>query len=78
MEHSAFTISCWNIQGLRSTALALKSRNPDFTNEIQTLLSYKKHCIEETDPLVVLCYRELVVPSIKLPGVKQGRNSGVY
>jgi exonuclease III len=34
MEHNAFTISSWNIQGLRSSAFGLKSRNPDFNKEI--------------------------------------------
>lgn len=79
MEYKSLTISSWNIQGLRSTAFGIKSRNPDFIKEI-----------ENTDIIVLqetwhrgdgptgcpVNYRELVVPSTKLTGIKQGRDSG--
>ena len=68
------------IQGLRSSAFGLKSRNQTSKKlEKQTLSSDKK--LQETwykgdGPTgCPLGYRELVVPSTKLPGVKQGRDS---
>ena len=33
--HKAFTISSWKIQGLRSCAFGLKSRNTDFIKEMR-------------------------------------------
>jgi hypothetical protein len=67
-----------NIQGLKSSAFGLKRRNLDFKE------------IRNTDVVILqetwyrgdgptgcpLGYRELVVPSTKLPSVKQGRESG--
>ena len=75
MEHKALTISSWNIQGLRSSAFGLKSRNPEFGNTDIVILQvtwYRGDGHTGYPP----GYRELVVPSTKLPGVKQGRDSG--
>ena len=41
MEHKAFTIWSWNIQGLRLTALVWKAENSSRKSGIQTLLSFK-------------------------------------
>ena len=79
MEQKAFTISSWNIQGLRSSAFGLKSRNPDFTKEIGNtdIVILQETWYRGDGPTgCPLGYRELVVPSTKLPGVKQGRDSG--
>ena len=35
MEHNALIIGSWNIQGLRSIAFGLNSRNLDFIKEIR-------------------------------------------
>ena len=79
MEHKAFTISSWNIQGLRSTAFGLKSRYLDFIKEIRNtdiVILPETWCRGDGPTGCPLNYRELVVPSTKLPGVKQGRESG--
>jgi hypothetical protein len=70
----AFTISSWNNRGLRSSAFGLKSRNLDFIKEIVILQEIWYRLDGPTG--CPLGYRELVVPSTKLPGVKQGRDSG--
>jgi exonuclease III len=81
MEHNAFTFSSWNIQGLRSSssAFGLKSRNTDFIKEIANtdIVILQETWFKEDGPTGChLGYRELAVPSTKLPGVKQGRESG--
>ena len=78
MEHKAFTLSSWNIQGLRSSAFGLKSRNPDFIKEIGNtdIVILQETWYKGDWPTgCPLGYRELVVPSTKLPVVKQGRDS---
>ena len=78
--HKAFPISSWNIQVLRSSAFGLKSRNRDFTKEIRNtdIVILQETWFRRGDGPTgySLGYRELVVPSTKLPGVKQGRDSG--
>ena len=79
MEHKAFTISSGNIQGLRSSAFGLKSRNLDFTKEIGNtdIVILQETWYGGDGPTgFPLGYRELIVPSPKLPGVKPGRASG--
>lgn len=60
---------------MRSSTFGLKSRNPDFNSEIK---NSDINILQETwsrggGPAG---YRELISPSIKLPGVTQGRDSG--
>jgi hypothetical protein len=77
MEHKTL-ISSWNIQGLRSSASGLKSRNPDFIKEIgntDNVILQETWYRGDGPTGCPQCYRELVVPSTKLPGVKQGRDS---
>ena len=77
MEHKAFTISFWNIQGLRSSAFGLKSRNPDFTKEIGNadIVILQETWYRGDGPTgFPLGYTELVVPYTKLPGVKNIRD----
>ena len=66
MEHKAFTVSCY-IQGLRSAAFGQKSRNPEIRNTDIVILRETWYGR--------VGYRELVVPSTKLPGVEQGWDS---
>jgi exonuclease III len=81
MEHKAFTILSWNIEGLRSSAFGLKSRNPDFIKEIRNtdivILQGTWYKGDRTTGCP-LGYRELLVPSTKLPGVKQGKRLRGY
>ena len=79
MEYKSFTISTWNIQGLRSNTFGTKSRNPDFTREIANtdIIILQETWHRGDSPTGCPAnYRELVVPSTKLTGVKQGRDSG--
>lgn len=79
MDRKSITISSWNIQGLRSTAFGLKSRNPDFTKEIKNtdIIVLQETWHRGDGPTgCPVNYRELVVPSSKLTGIKQGRDSG--
>ena len=79
MEHEAFTISSSNVQGLRSSAFGLKSKNLHFIKEIgNTDIVIQQETWYKGDGHTgcPLGYRELVVPSTKLPDVKQGSDSG--
>jgi exonuclease III len=79
MEHKVFTISSWNIQGLRSSAFGLNSRSPDFITEIGNtdIVILQETWYRGDGPTgCPLGYRELVVQSTKLQGVKQGKASG--
>ena len=79
MEYKSLTISSWNIQGLRSTALGIKSRTPDFTKEIANIDIIVLQETWHRGDSPTGCptgYRELVIPSTKLAGVTQGRDSG--
>ena len=79
MEYKSLTISSWNIQGLRSTALGIKSRTPDFSKEIADIdiivLQETWHRGENPTGRPT-GYIELLIPSTKLVGVTQGRDSG--
>ena len=75
----SFTVSCWNIQGLRSSAFGLKSKNPDFTREIadSDVVILQETWSRGDEPTgCPYGYREIIVPSTKLKGVTQGRDSG--
>ena len=79
MDNNAFIIACWNIQGLRSSTFGLKSRNPDFNSEIKNsdIIILQETWSRGDGPTgCPKGYRELIIPSIKLPGVTQGRDSG--
>ena len=79
MEYKSFTISTWNIQGLRSNTFGTKSKNPDFIREIANtdIIILQETWHRGDSPTgCPASYRELVVPSTKLTGVKQGRDSG--
>ena len=79
IEYKSFTISTWNIQGLRSSTFGIKSRNPDFLEEIANtdIIVLQETWHRGDSPTgCPASYKELVVPSTKLTGVKQGRDSG--
>jgi len=78
MDNKAFIISCWNIQGLRSSTFGLKSRNTDFNSEIKNsdIIILQETWSRDGPTGCPKGYRELIIPSTKLPGVTQGRDSG--
>ena len=71
----SFSISLWNIQGLNSYLFGLKRRNPDFldrVNSVDIVILGEGDTPTGCPPN----FRELIVPSTKLNGVTQGRDSG--
>ena len=79
MQSKSFIISCWNVQGLRSSAFGLKSRTPDFTKELgdaDVIVLQETWSRGDISTGCPLGYREIVFPSTKLKGVTQGRDSG--
>lgn len=75
----SFHISCWNIQGLYSSAFGLKSRDPDFikyTEGVDVLILTETWCREDMSTHCPSGYCEVIVPSIKLSSVQRGRDSG--
>lgn len=64
---------------MRSSAFGIKSRNPDFITEISDtdIVVLQETWNRGHDPTGCPAnYRELIVPSTKLAGIKQGRDSG--
>lgn len=79
MESKSFLISYWNIQGLRSFAFGFKSKTLDFKRHLGNAHIF---ILQETScngDILTGCpkgYRELVIPSIKLKGISQDKDSG--
>lgn len=76
---TSFSISAWNIQGLNSYLFGLKSRNLDFLDKVtgvDIIILQETWCKGEVPTGCPPNYREIIVPSTKLNGVTQGRDSG--
>lgn len=79
MTSKSCVISCWNIQGLCSSAFDLKSGTPDFTKELgdaDVFVLQEFWSRGDTSTGCPIDYIEIVFPSTKLKGVTQGRDSG--
>ncbi|XP_051235072.1 uncharacterized protein LOC127351510 [Dicentrarchus labrax] len=78
LEMKSFTITCWNIQGLRSSAFGLKSRNSDFNRELKDsdIVLQETWCREDVSTGCPHGYTEIIIPSTKHPTITQGRDSG--
>ena len=79
MEPKCFTIACWNIQGLRSFALGTKCRDKDFLRDVgdcDVIILQETWSRGEESTGCPPGYREIIIPSTKLKGVSQGRESG--
>lgn len=76
---TSFTISMWNIQGLKSSAFGLKTLHHDFQNSIKEkdiIILQETWC---KAAMVTHCppdYREIIIPSQKISTIHQGRDSG--
>ena len=72
----SFSLSVWNIQGLNSY---LFGRNPDFldrVNNVDIVILQETWCKGDAPTGCPPNYREFIIPSTKLNGVTQGRDSG--
>lgn len=79
MKSRSLVISCWNIQGLRSSAFGLKSRTTDFIRELKDsdiIILQETWNRGDMPTGCPLGYREVIFPSTKLKSVNQGRDSG--
>ena len=64
------------LQGLKSSAFGLKSRNPDFLKEIDDVVVLQETwCRGDVSTGCPLGYREIIIPSTKLKGIRQGKDS---
>ena len=64
---------------MKSSAFGLKSRNPDFLKEIDDVdivVLQETWCRGDVSTGCPLGYREIIMPSPKLKGIRQGRDSG--
>ena len=75
----SFAISMWNIQGLNSSAFGLKSLTPEFQERIKNIemiVLRESWCKIDTVTHCPPEYQEIIVPSIKIPLINHGRDSG--
>lgn len=75
----SLSFSTWNIQGLNSSVFGLKSRHSDFMKELQDLdviILQETWCRGDAFTSCPSGYREIILPSVKLSSVTQGRDSG--
>lgn len=75
----SFKITCYNIQGMFSSAFGEKMTNPDFVNTVYSsdiIILLETWSRLDSKTLTPLNYRELRIPSIKMRNVKNGRDSG--
>ena len=73
------TISMWNIQGIRSSLYGPKYNSKHFlenTIDFDFLILQETWCRTDTDIHCPPNYTEILVPSVKNPGIKRGRDSG--
>jgi len=76
---SSFKITCYNIQGMFSSAFGEKTTNPDFVNIVYSsdiIILLETWCRLDSKICTPPNYRELRIPSIKQPNIKNGRDSG--
>ncbi len=73
---SSFKITCYNIQGMFSSAFGEKSTNPDFVDSSDIIILLETWSCLDSKTYTPSNYRELRIPSIKQPNVKNGRDSG--
>ncbi len=79
MGSYSLKISCWNIQGLRSSIFGVKSQHSDFKREIQNsdiIILQETWNVRDLSTGCPIGFREIILPSTKLRGVTQGRDSG--
>ncbi len=79
MGSYSLKISCWNIQGLRSSIFDVKSQHSDFKREIQNsdiIILQETWNVRDLSTGCPIGFREIILPSTKLRGVTQGRDSG--
>ena len=75
----SFTVSSWNIQGLRSSALGNKSGDPDFVKELgdsDVFILVETWSKTDTVTHCPTNYREIIVSSQKHSSITRGRESG--
>ena len=76
---SSFKISCWNIQGLYSSAFGLKSKTSHFVNSVNQndiIILSETWCRVDVPTNCPPNYKEVVVPSQKIRNISRGRDSG--
>ncbi|XP_056588353.1 uncharacterized protein LOC130408891 [Triplophysa dalaica] len=75
----SLSFSTWNIQGLNSSVFGLKSRNSDFMKDLEdidVIILQETWCRGDVFTGCPSGYREIILPSVKLTSVTQGRDSG--
>lgn len=79
MSSYSLKVTCWNIQGLRSSVFGIKSQHSDFKKEIMDsdiIILQETWNVRDLSTGCPIGFREIVLPSTKLKGVTQGRESG--
>lgn len=79
MSSYSLKVTCWNIQGLRSSVFGIKSQHSDFKKEIENsdiVILQETWNVRDLSTGCPIGFREIVLPSTKLRGVTQGRESG--
>ncbi len=74
MKSKSLVISCWNVQGQRSSSFGLKSRTPDFIRELgdaDVIVLQETWSRGDSSTGCPINYREIVFPSTKLEGVRR-------
>ncbi len=75
----SLSFSTWNIQGLNSSVFGLKSRHSDFMKDLEDIdvvILQETWCRGDVFTGCPSGYREIILPSVKLTSVTQGRDSG--
>nr|WPH61295.1 reverse transcriptase [Somniosus microcephalus] len=75
----SFHISCWNIQGLRSSTFGMKSTDPEFLKaikDIDIIVLTETWCQKDVPTHCPPMYHEIIVPSVKNTKTRKGRTSG--
>ncbi len=75
----SLSFSTWNIQGLNSSVFGLKSRHSDFMKDLEdidVIILQETWCRGDVVTGCPSGYREIILPSVKLTSVTQGRDSG--
>ncbi len=79
MNSYSLKISCWNVQGLRSSIFGVKSQHSDFKKEIlnsDIIILQETWNVRDLSTGCPIGFREIILPSTKLRGVTKGRDSG--
>lgn len=75
----SLSLSTWNIQVLNSSVFGLKSRHSDFMKDLEdidVIILQETWCRGDVFTSCPSGYREIILPSVKLTSVTQGRDSG--